>query len=66
MDDFANDKKAELRKYLTDVVKRNETDEKLDELAGKMSAEWKKPKQSRKKPDLSFAKFQEKLKKKKS
>ena len=40
-----------------------ETDENLEKMAEKLTKEWNKPVKAGKKPDLSFAKFAEKLRK---
>ncbi|SKB92660.1 hypothetical protein SAMN05660293_02899 [Dyadobacter psychrophilus] len=45
-------------------VQEKETDENLDKMAKKLTKEWNKPPKMDKAPDLSFSKFEEKLKNK--
>ncbi|NIJ54847.1 hypothetical protein [Dyadobacter arcticus] len=60
---ISDSKSTEPENLFSDILRENETDEKLQELAEKLSTEWNKKVKSAKKPDLSFSKFQEKLKK---
>ncbi|MCF0063638.1 hypothetical protein MUK70_30420 [Dyadobacter chenwenxiniae] len=46
------------------AIPEKETEENLDKMAKKLSKEWSKPSKTGKVPDLSFSKFEEKLKNK--
>lgn len=45
-------------------IKAKETDENLEKMAKKLTKEWNKPPKTSQTPDLSFSKFEEKLKNK--
>jgi hypothetical protein len=46
------------------ALKAKETEENLEKMAKKLTKEWNKPPRATKTPDLSFSKFEEKLKNK--
>ncbi|WP_026631656.1 hypothetical protein [Dyadobacter alkalitolerans] len=46
------------------AVREKESDENLEKMAKKLTKEWNKPLETDKVPDLSFSKFEEKLKSK--
>ncbi|MCF2493931.1 MULTISPECIES: hypothetical protein [Dyadobacter] len=46
------------------AVRVKESDENLEKMAKKLTKEWNKPLKTDKVPDLSFSKFEEKLKSK--
>ena len=48
----------------TNTLREKETDENLEKMAKKLTREWNKPPKVDKIPDLSFSKFEEKLKNK--
>ncbi|MCF2487234.1 hypothetical protein [Dyadobacter sp. CY347] len=48
----------------TNALREKETDENLEKMAKKLTREWNKPQRVDKIPDLSFSKFEEKLKNK--
>ncbi|KAA6434112.1 hypothetical protein FEM33_22800 [Dyadobacter flavalbus] len=47
---------------LAGMLRKKETEENLEKLARNLTAQWSKSKTASKKPDLSFAAFEKKLK----